>query len=374
VSEKDVENATAAPASSVVPIDRGRADRVSVVAHADNASLERYMKVLEGYSDIHLCISNLSRSMVFHARSTPSYGKGPMKLPTEHLEMARVLLDYCRDTGKRDFMIELGRGVLRGRLDDMPLDSDWYKLRITEPEIPRLDDLPSPLPSAVFNMLLSPHLTRGGLIYICGAPGAGKTTSGSATIASRLMKYGGVACTLENPPERFLNGWHGTGYCYQGALKGDTEDHWAEAFRNGLRSQPAGTILMLYVGEVRDGESARAMLQAAANGFLVVATGFGTDVITGLQSLCKRASSSGEDLSSVQDHLAATLRLVVHQELAGGVVKARFLASTGSESGVANRIRTGQFVHLGNDFNYQSNVAMKAKNEDLFELLKRAAP
>jgi twitching motility protein PilT len=333
-------------------------------ARASASQLERYVAVLEKYSDIHLCVGDLARSMVF-------FGQGPTRIPPDQLEMAAVLLDYCRATGKRDFMVELGGGVLRGRLDEMPVDSDWFKLRITERESPRLDKLPSPLPGAIVTMLTSRHLTRGGLIYICGAPGAGKTTTGSATIASRLMEFGGVACTVENPPERTLNGWHGNGYCYQGSLNGDTEEHWADAFRNVLRSQPAGTLLMLYVGEVRDGESARAMLQAAANGFLVVATGFGTDITTGLQSLCKRASN-GEDSTAVNDQLAATLRLVVHQELKSGIVKAQFLASHGSESAVANRIRTGQFVQLGNDLMYQRNQSMLNQGHDMFEILSRA--
>lgn len=343
------------------------------VSSVPSRGLNAFVSQIEAFSDIHLCVGDLGRSNVFYAEGRGPLG--PQRIQGEHLELAQTLLKMCQASGKVDFMIEVGSTILRGRLDDMPVDSNWFKLRVTDPERPSLDTLPTPLQPWIRNLLLSPALCRGGLVYIVGSPGAGKTTTGSGAIASRLCEFGGVATTLENPPEKTLNGWHGRGFCYQGALSGDTEEHWERAFRNVLRSQPAGALLMLYVGEVRDGESARAMLQASTQGFLVVATGFGREPVSGLMGLVGKAKRASDDDQVIWDLLATTLRLVIHQELQSGVLRARALASYGPESSVASRIRTGQFAQLANDLQFQSNQAMLKKDEnfDMFEMLRRHA-
>ncbi|CAN5766958.1 ATPase, T2SS/T4P/T4SS family [soil metagenome] len=301
--------------------------------------------VFGNISDIHLCEERPGDSMVF---------PGPCKISPDLWGELEVLITRCRSFDKEDFMVTMNGEFYRGRHEKRAVDGGWYRLRRMPPDPPTLDKLPSKIPVHLKRLLLSPRLSQGGLVYIVGAPAQGKTTTASATLISRLTQYGGFALTVEDPPEMPLNGWHNEGYCSQTWVAGDTAANWAESFRGVLRSQPAGTLSILYVGEVRDTESAKAMLRAAANGFLVVSTGFGTDIISGLEALYHLAGAQSTWLSS----LSGLLRLVVHQRVVNEQVVVSSLASLNGTTSVAAKIRTGNFNNLLTDIQFQSNQAM----------------
>src|SRR5690606_10186105 len=72
------------------------------------------------------------------------------------------------------------------------------------------------LAPAIVSRLLRPALP--GLIVVCGKTGAGKTSTAASLIKARMERYGGVAITVEDPPEVRLNGPHGPdgqGRCIQ---------------------------------------------------------------------------------------------------------------------------------------------------------------
>lgn len=296
-------------------------------------------------SDIHLCEERPWESMVF---------PGPRKLPPQLLAEVESLIARCRVFEKDDFMVTMNGEFFRGRHETRAVDGGWFRLRRMPSDPPTLDTLPSKLPAPLKRLLMSNHLNQGGLIYIVGSPAQGKTTTASATLVSRLSEYGGFAVTVEDPPEMPLNGWHNNGYCSQTWVAGDASADWAESFRGVLRSQPVGTMSILYVGEVRDAESAHAMLRAAANGFLVIATGFGTDIVSGLESLFHLAGAQPGWLFS----LAGLLRLTVHQRIANGQLVTSSLASLNSTTSVAAKIRGGNLNNLLTDIQFQSNQAM----------------
>lgn len=302
--------------------------------------------MLGAYTDIHLKTSALAESLVF---------PGPQPLPAARLDEAQALLRHCEGMAVDDFTVTVDGITWRGRRDRHAVDGLWYRLRRMPAKAPELDGLPSPLSAVQRDMLLSPQLRDGGLIYICGAAGSGKTTTASATVVSRLRAFGGVAYTIEDPPEMPLNGWHGSGYCSQTWVAGEQASDWSESFRCALRSQPAATHQILFVGEIRNAESAHAMLRAASNGFLVIATGFGADIASSVDAL---ARLSGDGAAT----FASMLRLVMHQRLVGSTLQATALASSGSSSAVAARIRAGQFVHLASDIEYQEMLALRGIN------------
>lgn len=296
-------------------------------------------------TDIHLYESIPGNSLLF---------PGPCKVDEGAMSAVMSLLARCQACRKTDFMVTLDGYFFRGRKETCAVDGTWYSLRKMPSTPPNLDDLPSRIGTPVKKMLLSPFLSGGGLVYIIGSPGAGKTTTASATVVSRLMLYGGFAQTIEDPPEMPLNGWHGKGYCRQTWVSGEETLNWVESMRGALRSQPANTPVILFVGEVRDQESARAMLRAAANGFLVIATGFGTDIPTGIDALARLTGGEEGDLVS----LSSVLRLVLHQRLRDGILATSFLTSKEGASPVAVKIRSGQFQHLVSDIQFQSNRAL----------------
>lgn len=283
---------------------------------------------------------------------------GPLRIAEVSIGNISELLTRCNACDKNDFMISYAGEFFRGRRETRSVDGTWYRLRRMPPEPPALKSLPSPLPPGVVSMLESPLLRKGGLVYICGAPGSGKTTTASGTVVTRLRKFGGFAYTIEDPPEMPLNGWHGNGYCCQTWVATEEEAGWQESFRGVLRSQPVGTPSILYVGEVRDAESASALMRAAANGFLVVATGFGTDIISGLEALVRLAGQK----ESVSNPLANLLRLVIHQRIMGSVLATSSLASLDGSSPVAAKIRSGILTHLATDIQFQANQFMLGVN------------
>lgn len=306
--------------------------------------------MLQNFSDIHLRVSDISQSILFP-------GPHPVDLKKEGLlGKLEALCRACEPFSQDDFTITFDEIHFRVRRETRVVDGAWYRLRRIQTQFPTLDTLPTPLPPAVTRLLLSDRLRGGGLIYISGAPGNGKTTTASAALVSRLRRYGGVAYTIEDPPEMLLHGWHGRGFCSQTAV-GDDSD-WAKSFRGALRSQPANTPAILYVGEVRDADSAQALLRAAANGFLAIATGFGADIVSSIESYLRLAGSSQD----VQDAFSNVFRLALHQQLVNGRLQAKFLVSTGGASPTASKIRAGQFRQLIDDVEQQSVQAMQGQD------------
>lgn len=310
--------------------------------------------MLETVTDIHLFDGKLEDSIVF---------PGPARLQNEWLPMAADLLERCRACKKLDFMITVGGRFFRGHKETRAVDGTWFHLRQMPSNPPSLDTLPSRLPTSIAKLLLSKSLSSGGLVYIVGGPGQGKTTTASAMVVSRLKEAGGFAYTVEDPPEMPLNGWHGDGVCRQTWVAGDSIAEWAESLRGVLRSQPVGTPTILFVGEVRDAESARALIRAASNGFLVVATGFGTDIVSGIEALTRLADDGSESMLIA---IAGVLRVVIHQRIINGALAASVLASRDGKSAVAAKLRTGGIQHLLSDIQFQSNQLLLG--QDIFEV------
>ena len=277
---------------------------------------------------------------------------GARSASSEHAPLLYDLVAAARAHKKADFMVEVRKIFFRVRRDDYAVDGTWYRYRRMADTAPELDTLRLKLPQPMRQALLDPSLLQGGLVLVVGGPGCGKTTTASATVVSRLKAHAGVAFTVEDPAEMPLNGRHGQGYCTQSEVAGDTGREWVESMRGILRSQPVGTPLMLYVGEIRDADAARVMLRAASNGFLVICTAFGADIITGLDSLFQLV---GERYAVT---LAQVLRVVLHQNLRDDRLTAEILCSAGSSSRVAATLRGGpaQLPQLRNEIQVQRNA------------------
>jgi Tfp pilus assembly pilus retraction ATPase PilT len=315
-------------------------------------------------TDIHVHTKDVQGDVVADIATSLIY-PGPKAASETHRSLIEALCRKCLAVGRSDFMIEEGGHFYRGRRDTRAVDGLWFRLRRMADVAPNLDELPTPMAAILKNTLLAEQLTKGGLIFVTGGPGCGKTTTASAILVSRLHQYGGVAYTVEDPPEMPLNGRHGPGYCTQTWVAGDDSADWAESMRGVLRSQPVGTNLMLYVGEVRDAETGRAMLRAASNGFLVVSTGFGNDIVSGIDAffqLCGREYAMS---------VASVLRVVLYQKIIDGKFNAQMLVSESASSAVAAIIRNGQIAQLQNEVNYQKN--RQISGEAFFQLPKARA-
>lgn len=314
-------------------------------------------------TDVHL------RGTVADVRESIAY-PGPRRITEDEASICVQLIERCIALQQRDFMFKHEGVHFRGHTDDLSVDGRWYRLKLLRSSPPSLDELPTPLPASVVKTLMSERFKRGGLVLVSGPPGAGKTHTGSAVVVSRLKHFGGVAYTLEDPPEMPLSGWHGEeGVCHQGQVPDDDkEGGWADAFRGILRSQPAGSTPILFVGELRDGGAVRASIRAAQNGFLVIATSFGTELTEGITSTAMLAADGQESqLSGVYEALGTVLKVVVHQQLRKGKISATILAIP-EDSSQSAMIRKGHVHSLRGQVDYQQNI-MFANQPEAVDLM-----
>lgn len=296
-------------------------------------------------SDIGARIDALNKSLQF---------PGPTRL-NEHLYgYVSELIERFKSMSLEDATLEVEGTFWRGHLDKGVVDGQWIRFRRMPQAAPSLRSLPSDLPKWVEAALTSPDLSSGGLVLIAGGPGCGKTFTASATVKSRLEAFGGMAYTIEEPPEHPLNGWHGDGYCAQTWVKDEGEFPWARAMKGVLRSQPAGTPTIMFLGEVREDEAARIAVQASGNGFLVICTSFGTNVPTGIATFANRLGQENQDIFSKQ------FRLVIYQKLVDGMLDCQMLKST---TAVEQMIMKGQWSAIEGELSLQRNLLRQAQSQ-----------
>jgi twitching motility protein PilT len=184
-----------------------------------------------------------------------------------------------------------------------PRGETWVALR-------RIDDLPPPIENLGFNLPLVHTLhtlgAREGLILICGGTGQGKSTTAASMFYDYLVRFGGVAMTIEDPVEYLLEGRHGeSGLCYQVEVKEETD--WEKHLKSALRWHPR----YILVGELRTPEAANQLLRAANSGHLVITTVHSGSLEEGLEGLLQLGERAiGEQARTL---LASGLTAVFHQ-------------------------------------------------------------
>lgn len=121
------------------------------------------------------------------------------------------------------------------------------------------------LPDDIEDLLVSPSLR--GLVVVVGGMGSGKTSSSQSMVSHRLTRRGGIALAMEDPIETVLEGMHGPGRCIQVEVS-RSEGGYGEALTRALRSR-MGT---LFVGEIRDADTALRVLTMASTDHLIFST------------------------------------------------------------------------------------------------------
>ncbi|WP_161803933.1 ATPase, T2SS/T4P/T4SS family [Gulbenkiania mobilis] len=146
-----------------------------------------------------------------------------------------------------------------------------------------------------------------GLVLVAGKTHSGKTTTCAAVLLERLKLYGGIAITVEDPCELKLEGGHGDGMCYQidAALHGG----FASVLRDVVRMSPD----VIFLGEIRDKDSAIEAVKAGTNGHLILATIHADDCIGALLRL--RSFVSQSDLADVDQLISQGVGAVMHMKL-----------------------------------------------------------
>lgn len=195
-----------------------------------------------------------------------------------------------------------------------------------------------------------------GLVLVVGAMGAGKTSTAASFVVERLKLHGGTALAIEDPTETNIDGVHGKGRCIAVSASrhnGGYREHLLRGLRSGVD--------FMFVGEIRDEDTAFEALKAGANGTLIIATLHGISEILALERLVTLAS---KHTSTAPELLADSLLAVIWQSLndepkqGGGTFK-RLASSTlviGEEDhGIREKIRRGEFAALEGEIQRQAN-------------------
>lgn len=282
---------------------------------------------------------------------------GPSRVPPELVPFVEGLADEILeaakavpgDGSKTKFNVRYqGVGY---RVNRVPIGGKRrFALRRLPAVVKSFDDLE--IPKSYQKLMMRPeYRQKGGLMLFAGAPGAGKTTTASTVVKSRLEAYGGFAITAEDPPEFPLGGFHGKGYCDVTEISGDTHAHMKEL----LRCFPAREPAMLYYGEVRDAKAAAELLRIAIDGHLVLSTIHASGPEEALHRLITMAAVDGE--MEARELLASALRLVVHQRLDNNVLQ---MTTLESDATIAATIRNGRLSGLKDTIQAQAAVHRNA--------------
>lgn len=274
----------------------------------------------------------------------------PIPAPPECEGELASLRDECTkissSTSRDEFSVKFNDIAYRASLLKS-LSEDVFVLRRFPDTVPKLHELG--IHPHYVEMLMQPKLS--GLIMVAGAFGQGKTTTASAILAARIAKFGGVAVCIEDPPEMPLEGKHGEGVIYQRWVE---QGGFAQECRQAARWAPS----IIFVGEVRDAETATEALRASINGRLVICTIHSDNARTAVDRIFAMANGVGGSSEDVSNLMSIGLTAVVHQRLEGEPKrpKMEFLWLHGDEAvGARNIIRQRKFVQLDNEIILQRN-------------------
>lgn len=270
--------------------------------------------IRNGVSDVHLKIGKtpyfrLDGSLVTQEQMpviSEAVLVGWFNSVTNDLQVARFETDR-----ELDFAIsvdEVGRFRVsayqeRGRLS-LALRHICHAVRTTE-------DLG--LPQKLEEIALTPR----GLVLVTGATGSGKSTTVAAMVQTINRKRACHILTIEDPIEHIFADKRSV--ISQREVGKDTQT-FGSALRSAVRQDPD----VLFLGELRDRETAETALQAAATGHLVLSTLHTVNAVETIQRIL--AMFPPHQHAMIRNQLASVLYAVVSQRLVRSVGGGRVAA------------------------------------------------
>ena len=232
-------------------------------------------------------------------------------------------------------------------------------IRLLPPKIPTIDELE--LPQIYKDLIQEPR----GLIVVSGPTDSGKTTSLAAMVHHLNILGGRHIVTIEDPIE----------YVHQSTKSAITQRQlgkhthsFAMALRHVLRQNPD----VILVGEMRDLETAAAVISIAETGHLVLSTGHAPSAPQVIERIVDMFPLYERNLA--QARLASLLIAVLCQTLvpmadeSGRIAAVEIMLTT---SPVRNLIREGKIYQLPNVIRTHHEVGMISLDESLVDLYNK---
>jgi twitching motility protein PilT len=233
-------------------------------------------------------------------------------------------------------------------------------VRLLPPEIPTIDQLE--LPQICKELVLRPR----GLAIITGPTGSGKSTTQAAMINHLNINDRRHVVTIEDPIE-YVHPSHNCAIT-QRELGTDTLS-FATALKHVLRQDPD----VILVGEMRDLETAAAVLTIAETGHLILTTGHAPSTSQAMERVIDLFPPHERHLAQMR--LASLLIGVLCQTLvpkADGSGRVAAVEIMLGNPAVKNLIREGKTYQLPNVIRTHRDIGMISLDESLANLyLKR---
>ncbi len=234
-------------------------------------------------------------------------------------------------------------------------------VRLLPPYIPAVEEIgfPSDIP---WRSIVS---AKQGFVLLTGVTGSGKTTT-IASLLSRINEQRQVrVITLEDPIE-FV-------FPNKRALFSQREiGRHAVSFASGLRSVLRENPDIIYVGEIRDAETASQALSAAETGHLVFSTLHTRDTVGALTRIVDMFPSERSRELMVQ--LSFSLSFVINQKLisrADGHGRCVAMEVLRNNPAISNLIRTGNWQQIYGAVETRVKEGMNTLEQSLISLYER---
>lgn len=232
-------------------------------------------------------------------------------------------------------------------------------LRLLPSEIPTIDELELP---GIYKELI---LKQRGLLIVSGPTGSGKTTTQAAMIHHLNLTEGRHVVTVEDPIEYI----HPNIKCAitQRQLGSDTHSY-PDALKHILRQDPD----VILIGEVRDSETAAAVLSIAETGHLVLTTGHAPSTDQAIERVIDLFPPHERHLA--QTRLASLLLAVLCQQLVPRADRPGRIAAVEimlANPAVKNLIREGKQYQLPSVICTHHEIGMISMDEALVDLYHR---
>lgn len=234
-----------------------------------------------------------------------------------------------------------------------------FALRLLSPVIPTIDELE--LPQVCKELALRPR----GLVIVSGPTGSGKTTTLAAMIHHINVNRTCHVITIEDPVE--YNHPNLKSAVTQRELGTDTLS-FAKALKHVLRQDPD----VILVGEMRDLETAAAVITVAETGHLVLTTGHAPSAAQAMERIIDLFPPHERYLA--QARLASLIIGVLCQTLvprADGSGRIAAVEIMLGSPAVKNLIREGKIYQLPNVIRTSNQEGMEALDQSLVSLYLR---
>jgi len=238
----------------------------------------------------------------------------------------------------------------------LQLNGITLSIRLLPPRIPTIESLA--LPAVYKEFVREPR----GLVVVSGPSDSGKSTTLAAMIQELNTTGGHHIVTIEDPIEYIHSGIKSA--ITQRQLGRHTHT-FGVALRHLLRQNPS----VIMVGEMRDLETADAVVVAAETGHLVLSTGHAPSAPQAIERIVDMFPHSEHELALA--HLASVLVAVACQTLvprADGAGRIAAVEIMRANAAVKNLIREGRIPQLASAIRTHHDVGMISLDESLLDL------